>query len=365
MTRWARASFVFSVFGLAAAPLAAQAPSPTGTTASFRGLDAAQDGTIWASGTGGTVLRSTDGGVTWEARPIAEARSFDLRDIEAISATVAYAMVAGSDTGRIYKTTDGGEHWVRQYDDTRKGIFLDALAFWDESHGVAMGDPMNGHFVVLRTEDGGATWTQAPTQEALRSGDGEAAFAASGTVITVGAGGRAWIGTGANKTTGVGRVLRSMDYGKTWVAGETPIPSRGGSTGVFSVAFHDSLQGVAVGGDYAQPDADRRNVAITADGGKTWRLGDTTGVTGYLSSAAYVPGTGAKTIVATGTAGIFASRDGGLTWRRINAGSYNTIIAGRTIVAIGDRGRAGSWPSVEAAEDKATPALQRQPAKSE
>src|SRR5688572_10567538 len=100
------------VLGFAATlvtPLLAQTSSPA---PSFRGLGIASDGTIWASGTRGTVLRSTDGGKTWETRSIPDATSFDLRDIEAVNATTAYAMVAGTDTGRTYKTTDGGTSWI-------------------------------------------------------------------------------------------------------------------------------------------------------------------------------------------------------------------------------------------------------------
>src|SRR5258705_1966309 len=107
-------------------------------------------------------------------------------------------MIMASDTARIYKTTDGGQHWERQYDDTRPGIFLDGLTFWDEKHGIAMGDPMDGRFVVLRTEDGGAHWTQLATAAAPQALQGEAGFAASGTAITAGPGGRVWIGTGGS-----------------------------------------------------------------------------------------------------------------------------------------------------------------------
>ena len=120
------AAFVLPVLqALLGTALEAQSP----TTASLRGLSVAADGTIWASGTKGTVLRSTDGGTSWEVRSIPDAASLDLRDIEAMSATTAYAMVAGADTARLYRTTDGGTSWLRQYDDTRKGVFLDGIAF--------------------------------------------------------------------------------------------------------------------------------------------------------------------------------------------------------------------------------------------
>jgi photosystem II stability/assembly factor-like uncharacterized protein len=219
---------------------------------------------------------------------------------------------------------------------------------------------MDGHFVVLRTEDGGAHWTQVSAQDALQAQKGEAAFAASGSFITSGPDGRVWIGTGGNQGTGVGRLLQSRDYGRSWTARDTPVRSGSGSTGIFSVAFRDSLHGVAVGGDYSAPAADRANVAITADGGTTWKLGDTTGVTGYLSAAAYVPAAGPQALIAVGTIGMFASADGGQTWRRLNADSYNAVAVGKGIIAVGEGGNVGVWPSLEAAADKAVPPLQRQ-----
>lgn len=339
---------VLGLFGGMTGLLRAQV-SETGSTASFRGLGVAADGTIWVSGTGGTVLRSTDGGAHWNARPITDAQSFDLRDIEAVSATTAYAMVAGNDTARIYKTTDGGQHWERQYNDTRPGIFLDGIAFWDEQHGIAMGDPMEGRLVVLRTEDGGAHWTQLATAAAPLAQQGEAGFAASGTAITVGADGRAWIGTGGS--AGAGRVFRSADFGRTWQVSETPIPAGASSRGIFSLAFADFLHGVAVGGDYSDPQARRPNVAITKDGGKTWERGDTTTATDYLSAVAYMDAEPLQ-LVAVGTAGMFTSSDGGKTWSRINTDSYNAVTAGKRVVAAGEGGHVAIWPSLDAAKSQ-------------
>ncbi len=324
--------------GLLAAPAGAQAPAAAG--ASLRGLSVAPDGAVWASGTGGTVIRSLDGGRSWSARSISDAAGLDLRDVAAVSASTAYAMVAGADTARIYRTDDGGRHWTRQYDDTRKGVFLDGLAFWDAARGIALGDPMGGRFLILRTEDGGAHWTELPKDAAPQALPGEAAFAASGTAVVAGPEGRAWIAPGGGA---VARVLRSTDYGRSWTASDTPIPA-GASAGIFSLAFRDARDGIAAGGDYAHPRAARANVARTTDGGRTWTLGDSAGVTAYLSAATWLPGS--TMIVAVGTEGAFESADGGRTWVRRDTVSWNAVSALRRrgwVVAVGEGGRAGVW----------------------
>lgn len=346
MGLWYRPAGLGVMLALLASPLDAQsAPSPT--TASLRGLSVARDGAVWASGSNGTVLRSTDGGRSWELHPIPDAASFDLRDVEALSATVAYAMVAGNDTARIYRTANGGKTWARQYDDTRPGVFLDGIAFWDAAHGIAAGDPMDGRFLVLRTDDGGAHWTRLPAAAAPQALAGEAAFAASGTAIAVGPGGRAWLGTGgATGGDAAGRVFRSGDYGRTWEASVTPIPAGSASTGIFSVAFRDSMNGIVAGGDYANPRASRVNVALTMDGGRTWAVADSARATGYLSAVVYVGRGSGRRVVGVGTAGVFESPDDGRTWIRTDSTGYNAVAArGGGIVAVGERGRISAWKS--------------------
>jgi len=339
MNRWTAG--VLALFAALTGPYLEGQSSAQLSAASLRGVSVGPDGAVWASGTNGTVLRSTDGGRSWSSRPVPDAASLDLRDVEALSASTAFAMVAGTDTARIYRTTDAGAHWVRQYDDTRKGVFLDGIAFWDALHGLAVGDPMDGHFLVLRTDDGGIRWTQLDAGSSPAAITGEAAFAASGTAVTVGSNGRAWIATGGVTEPGASaRVFRSTDYGRTWQVSTTPIPAGSASTGIFSIAFRDARNGVAVGGDYAHPDSRRPNVAITADGGVTWQLADSAGITDYLSSVAYSGGD-RPGLVAVGTRGSFMSRDGGRTWIRHDSVSYNAIVPLRSgfLIAVGDSGR--------------------------
>ena len=58
-------------------------PQPSGTTARLRGLSVVDERVAWAGGAGGTVLRTVDGGRTWQRRVVPDAEGLDFRDIEA------------------------------------------------------------------------------------------------------------------------------------------------------------------------------------------------------------------------------------------------------------------------------------------
>src|SRR5438477_11720413 len=99
----------------AATPLLAQ-PSfvaqQSNTQVSLRGISVVSSKIAWASGSGGTWLRTLDGGTTWAAAVVPGAEDLDFRDIEAFDANTAYLLAAGpADKSRVYKTTDGGQHW--------------------------------------------------------------------------------------------------------------------------------------------------------------------------------------------------------------------------------------------------------------
>src|SRR5262245_37510484 len=148
------------------------------TTASFRGLSVVDDRVVWASGTRGTVVHTTDGGNTWRVDSIPGASTFDLRGIHARNANVAHVAAT---SGRIWRTTDGGKTWSLRYQATDTTMFLDGIVFVDDRTGFTLGDPMGGRFVMLVTRDGGETWTEAPPESRTEAADGEGAYGASGT----------------------------------------------------------------------------------------------------------------------------------------------------------------------------------------
>ena len=300
------------------------------TGASLRGLSVVDSAVAWASGSGGTYLWTENGGAEWHSATVPEADALDFRDVHAVSRDTAYLMAAGPKLGRIYKTTDRGAHWTLQYNDTRDSVFLDAMAFFDAQHGVVIGDPMGGHFLILTTGDGGAHWTQISPASLPATLPGEAAFAASGTALVTCGPRDAWFATGGGRAA---RVFRTRDGGATWTVSETPVAAGSGSSGIFSLAFVDATHGVAVGGDYAKPDTMAVTVASTQDGGATWTAVPPSGATGYLSGVTYLPGSGvaagakpsAGSLVAVGTQGTAYSRDGGQRWIRLSSMSLNVV----------------------------------------
>lgn len=304
-------------------------PLTTNTTASFRGVSVPSSATAWASGTRGTVLRTIDGGASWTARTVPDADSLDFRDIEAFDSLTAYVLSAGED-GRIYKTTDGGRTWNLQFRNQTKGAFFDCLAFWDAQHGMAMSDPVDGRFLLLRTDDG-TNWRELPVASRPTAANGEAAFAASGTCLVATGRSRAFLATGGGTET---HVFVTNDRGNTWQAVATPVVAGTASAGIFALAFSDARNGLAIGGDYQKP-AEEAAAAVTNDGGRTWRA---TGKTSYVSGAAY----GARgQMVAVGTRGTRISKDRGATWMTIDTLEYNAVqlAADGTGYAVGPRGR--------------------------
>ncbi len=318
-------------------------PLDSGTTASFRGLSAVSDDIVWVSGTGGTWGRTADGGDTWAMKQVPGAEELDFRDVDAFDDRTAYLMSAGpGNASRIYKTTDGGDTWALQHRNPPPEGFWDGMAFWDAERGLLYGDPVGGRFVVLATEDGGATWNRVPEAGMPPALEGEAGFAASGSGIAVAEGGHAWFGTGGPRA----RVFHSADYGASWTVSQTPMGAadetqHGSSTGIFSLAFSNPGHGVAVGGDYTQPEATAGNFARTSDGGSSWATNGEAPA-GYRSGIAFAPGMDGRVLIAAGTSGSDLSLDGGETWIALDQGNYNAVTFGSSTCgawAAGPEGR--------------------------
>lgn len=304
---------------------------------SFRGLSVVNNRLLWVSGNKGTVGRSTDGGKHFQWLVVKGYEQRDFRDIEAFDAVTAVILAVDS-PGLILRTHDGGASWQEVYRDDRSGIFLDAFSFWRDKIGMAVGDPIGGKTVLVRTEDAGKTWKPLPEAELPLPDSGEACFASSGTNIKVMSKTRFVLVTGGRRS----RALVQADGRGQWI--DLPLAQGGTSTGANSLAAKgsyrkkNSRQLVVVGGDFMQDTVRTGNAAYSRDGGRSWQV-PATAPWGYRSGVVYITG---KKLITCGTSGVDISTDGGRNWRNISKTGYHVVQRakdGRAVFLAGGGGR--------------------------
>ena len=259
--------------------------------------------TGWAVGSGGTILKSEDGGQTWTPR---------VSDASAQLASVTFTSdgITGWAVGDdgIFKSEDGGQTWAPRPSGTTAR--LTAVTFTSDG---TTGWVVGGDGTILKSEDSGQTWAPRPS--------GTTAWLASVTFTEDGTTG--WI-VGWN-----GTILKSEDGGQTW----TPRPS-GTRTELASVTFtEDGTTGWVVGWD--------GTILKSEDGGQTWtpRAGGTPRLTSVTFTS---DGTTGWAVGDGGT--ILKSEDSGQTWTPRPSGttawlqSVTFTSDGTTGWAVGDGG---------------------------
>ncbi len=294
--------------------------TPTGSSDEFRGLAAVSKRVAWVSGEAGTVFRTTDRGRTWKDVSPPAASGLPLRDIEAWNRQEAVVLSIGSGgDSRIFATNNGGATWSERFRNHSPKAFYDCMAFSPRGRGLAMSDPVHGHFRLAVSNDFGRSWHVRSTRGMPPAEAGEFGFAASGTcIVWVRKNSFAFVSGGVAKP----RVFRSHDGGRSWTATDTPL--RGGpSAGIYSVAFASGTRAVIVGGDYTHPHNGTRASAYLLHSRTDWTLSSRS-VHGYRSGVAFVHGR-RRTVVAVGPTGSDVSRDGGRTWRTFGHARYDGV----------------------------------------
>lgn len=307
----------------------------SGTKTSIRGLSVVNDRVVWVSGSNGTVGKSMDGGKSWKWVTVNGFEKSDFRDIEAFDGVTAIIMSV-AEPAYILKTTDGGKTWKVVYENKTKGMFLDAMDFWNDQSGIVVGDPIDGKFFISRTFDGGETWMDIPFDKRPAADSGEACFAASGTNVRPLDRDEAVFVSGGTKSR-----LFTKNAPIT-----LPIIQGKETTGANSVAVWDNnkLNGgkkiIVVGGDFNNASSDEKNCFYTSDGGKNWNVPNTP-PHGYRSCVEYLS---KKDILCCGLTGVDYSFDDGKNWKWISKESFNVCrIAkmGSTVYLAGNNGKVG------------------------
>ncbi|HVZ97370.1 MAG TPA: hypothetical protein VG847_10870 [Chitinophagaceae bacterium] len=300
-----------------------------GTKTSLRGLSVVNDRIVWVSGSNGMVGKSTDGGETWKWMQVHDFEKRDFRDIEAFDENIA-VVIAVDTPAYILRTIDGGETWKAVYENDAKGMFLDAMEFWNIQSGIVIGDPINNKFFIARTFDGGNTWRTLPENKYPVADSGEACFAASGTNI------RAFGHDAACFVTGG---LHSRLFLKDRIM-DLPILHGKETTGANSIAVKNKKIMIAVGGDFTKPDLKDSNCVISKDAGKTW-TSPHIAPGGYRSCVEYL---GSNNWITCGLNGVDITNDDGYTWKSISTESFNVCRKakdGKAVFFAGGKGMIG------------------------
>lgn len=228
-----------------------------------------------------------------------------------------FFMLSIANPALLYKTGDSGKMEL-VYKEENEAVFYDAMQFWNNSEGIAIGDSMDGCISVIITRDGGKSWRKLSCDQLPEGIDEEGAFAASNTNI-VARENKVWVAT----TTG--RIYFSPDKGKTWETFNTPVMDSGEAHGIYSIDFYDENIGFAIGGSYVAPKVNEKNKAVTLDGGKTWNLVADGQEPNYKSCVQFVPNGNGDHLVAAGFTGISYSADQGKTWKQLSEEGFYTI----------------------------------------
>lgn len=288
------------------------------STLSIRAIDILDDGNLVFAANDGTYGMYQTVNKKWQiAQQPYDSLKLEFRAV-AHTSTDFFMLSVGS-PALLFKTGDDGKMQVVYKEDHPKA-FYDAMTFWNDLEGIAIGDPTDSCLSIIITRDGGHTWQKIPCEQLPAIKDGEAAFAASNTNIAI-VGDKTWVATGGK----VSRVFYSEDKGYSWKVIETPMIGGLETTGIYSLDFYDELNGVAIGGDYTNPEGNEANKIITDDGGKTWQLIANNAAPGYRSCVQYVPNSKAKQMVAVGFKGIDYSFDSGLNWTQLSDASFYTV----------------------------------------
>jgi photosystem II stability/assembly factor-like uncharacterized protein len=296
---------------------------------SLRGLSVVNAKTIWVSGSNGAVGKSLDSGNTWHWMTIKGFEKTDFRDIEAFDETSAVIMGIG-EPAYILRTSDGGSTWKVVYENKTKGMFLDAMEFWNLMSGIVIGDPVDGKVFIARTFDGGIHWRELASANCPLADSGEAMFASSGTNVRKLNKQEAVFVTGGKRSR---LFIRDKKI-------DLPLIQGIESTGANSIAVKNKKTMIIVGGDFTAKDSVGNNCVISTDGGNTFNK-PIISPHGYRSCVEYLY---KNKWVCCGLNGIDISNDDGKNWQLLSSEGFHVCRKAKedkSVFFAGSGGRVG------------------------
>jgi hypothetical protein len=302
-----------------------------GVGTSLRGLSVVDEHIVWCSGSNGKVAKTTDGGKSFQWFTVQGYEQRDFRDIHAFDSTTA-VIIAIDTPAVILKTKDGGRSWYKVYEDSRPGMFLDALHF-EGNQGVVIGDPIDGKPFLAQSSDQGESWqAKELLQDCRRTINGEAFFAASGSNIQM--------------------LKTKSEYLPVYVSGgiqsrlffqdqciTLPLQSGKSYTGANGLIYSaQHKKGVVVGGDFS--DAKRSDSAMVFfEIGNQVKVGQPISIpSGYKSGVAFMEN---GDLLVCGTTGIAKWDTMGKNWSILSGQSAHAIQSdkkSRNIYLCGSKG---------------------------
>jgi len=201
--------------------------------------------------------RTGDGGANWTSGVMTGyTTGYGTSMICGIDAMTAWVPVfnTSSGGGAILKTTDGGTTWNAQTTATftAPNGFPNVVHFWNADTGFCMGDPNEGYFEIYTTTNGGSNWTRVGSTSMPTNISGE--YGVTGYYSVVGS--TVWFST--NKSN----IFKSSDYGNTWTLITTPITV----DNQFFVKFRTINDGII------RENVSPYSTYETHDGGATWTM---------------------------------------------------------------------------------------------
>jgi photosystem II stability/assembly factor-like uncharacterized protein len=267
-----------------------QNPLPQGN--SLRDIQAFDQNTAIAVGNDGTVLRTDNGGISWKHSVSGTLNN--LNSVRFINRQVGWAV---GDGGTIIKTHDAGMSWVSESSGT--SIPLTSIQFIDSILGWAVGGErlfQQSPGILLRTTDGGATWTNQEMGIAFSS--------VSFVSPTIG-----WaVGFYSSGGYGGGEILKTTNGGFTWDSLNLWVPD------LRSVHFIDSSTGwVAGSGGF---------ILKTTTGGMSWST-QASNTSNDLFSITFIDSTIGFAVGGSGT--ILKTTNGGQAWASVQPPDSSTL----------------------------------------